>query len=150
MPARHKDVEITELENELVCYKPDTSEGYFLNPTAALVLKNCDPAIEKAHVVELLGGEESAQDLLELTLTELRDEGLLVVDEALGSTLTRADFLRKWTVAAALPVVAAIMMPTPAEASSACSCSCSCTTVTPPCTAVTAPCTTLACATSPC
>lgn len=145
MPKRREDLELTELESESVCYVPGRGEGLFLNDTATLVLKHCDGKTDRSAVVQRLGTEDqkAGEDLLALTLAELEQQDLLLGSP--GQTLSRSDFLRKWTVAAALPLISVITLPSPAQAQSCGTCGpcLSCGTCTS-CTAC------ITCGTNPC
>ena len=83
----------------------------------SLVLKHCDGKTERSKVSKLLGDEESNEDLLDMLLSELSEQGLL--EEEVSGLMTRQQFLHRWGLAAAaLPVLTYVMTPTAAMAQS--------------------------------
>ena len=119
MPNRKDNLDWNALGDELMIYDTETEVAYCLDPLAARVFQACDGHTRKAHVAkELLPGTECAGDLLEVTLSELHQQGLL--KERVRGALSRRSFLAKWGAAAAtLPIIASISAPAPGHALSA-------------------------------
>ena len=131
LPKRLPSLELTELEDELVCYDPDRKFGCHLNDVAASVLRHCDGETLTDDMVQKLSeGGEKGQELLDLTLQELSEKGLIPGDELEPLGLTRRSFLSKSVLAASLPIITIILLPEPAEAQSGAG---SCNTVPPTC-----------------
>jgi hypothetical protein len=119
-----------EVGDALVLLTASGERAHQLNHTAAMVYRLCETGSLRSEAVESLGAEldcslQDAEDLLDLTLTELAEKKLLVIDwntrDVLRPTSTsRRDFLK---AAALLPIVATVVRPAAAAVSStACSC----------------------------
>ena len=117
MPERKEYLDFSELGSEVMVFDPQTEVAYCLNALAGQVLQACDGKTLKADVIRALNASEQASDLLEFTLTELNEQGLL--KEKVRHGLSRRSFLTKWGAAAAmLPIIASIQAPQEAHAQS--------------------------------
>lgn len=117
-------ITIREIEAETLIYDERTHRAWCLNHTAACIWQLCDGrntvaniAAEAAKVL----GSAANEELVLLTMEELREKGLLEIDilEALPHDISRRAMFGKigLATAALLPVVAAITAP-PAMAQS--------------------------------
>lgn len=123
------DLIIKQIEEELVVYDLERDQGHTLNPTAALVFQMCDGrttpdemAAQMSHTLDV----PYADKLTWMALDRLDQAHLLThklerpVSVQLG--LTRRQMLKlagkAGVVMALLPMVASIVVPTPAQASS--------------------------------
>ena len=98
-------------------YDTEHEVAYCLNSVAGDVLLACDGQSSKEVVIGQLGDSAHAADLLETTLTELQERGLLKASPREG--FSRRSFLARWgAVAAALPIIASIQAPQEAHAQS--------------------------------
>ena len=117
-------ITIREIEAETLIYDEHTHRAWCLNHTAACIWQLCDGRNTlgniAAEAAKLLGIEAN-EDLVRLTMEELREKGLLEIDmvEDLPHDISRRAMFGKigLATAALLPVVAAITAP-PAMAQS--------------------------------
>jgi len=125
--ARTDNVLSEELGSELVLYDEQRDIACRLNRTAALVWKNADGSRTVADLVELLRqdlGEVANEDLVMIALDRLMDEGLIESGyeprDLETATFSRRRFIRHagviGTAAVTLPVIQAIVAPTPSYA----------------------------------
>src|SRR5215472_14746005 len=124
MTARRVDgVRLERAADELLAIKPETSEAYALNQSAAAVYELCDGAHSKADMaaeIRRRTGLPADEEIVDLALAELADAGLVVLDSSEPpATTTRRSLLRRFALSAAaaamLPVVETILLP-PASA----------------------------------
>jgi hypothetical protein len=117
MPEKKSHLAFSHLGTEVMVYDTQSEVAYCLNALAGKVLSACDGVTLKAQVSCELTGSADANDLLELTLSELQEKGLLKAAD--GSNLSRRAFIARWgAAAAALPIIAAIQAPQSAHAAS--------------------------------
>jgi len=125
--ARRADILTEELEGELVIYDKRRDVACRLNRTAALVWRNADGVRTVEDLIEVLRDQVSPladEDLVMVTLDRLEEQELLEpgyphrTEQA--TALSRRRFITRagalGTAALALPVVQAIVAPTPAPA----------------------------------
>jgi hypothetical protein len=125
-PERKKMI-TRQLKDELVLYDRDTNRAFCLNRVAGEIWMLCDGETTIEEIIEhfqKIGEPEINQNIIYLTLQKLQHLGLLKIGlqvEHLTSRYRRA-VMKKLGIAAtmALPVVTAIVVPTPAEATSPC------------------------------
>lgn len=117
MPKRKENLVLKPMDDEVIAYDPETQLAFCLNRTAASVLENCEVETSVQTLLGHVGDAPGSKELLELTLNELASQGLITGHVSSG--LSRRSFLAKWgKVAAALPLVAMVSVPTPAAAAS--------------------------------
>lgn len=117
MPKAVTDLLVTAVGEELLLYTQEHNEAICLNSTAALVFQACDGETARETVAERLAPGEAGEALLDIALGDLAARGLIPQQKQSG--MSRRHFLHKWgTVAAALPLVAAVATPLPAAAAS--------------------------------
>jgi hypothetical protein len=117
---------VRQLSDEcLVCDK-ETNKAHCLNRTATDVWNLCDGKNTVAEIVRILERKSKSpvhENIVWIAITELQKSGLLLNRSPLPASkhfLSRREMVRKMgaTAAMALPVVASILIPTPAEAAS--------------------------------
>jgi hypothetical protein len=119
----------SELDGELVVYDDERKVACSLSSSAALVWKGCDGTRGVADLVTLLAGElgELAdEDVVMIALDTLAEHGLIASGyerrEPAAVKLSRRRFVGKvglvGAAAIAMPVVASLVVPTPASAAS--------------------------------
>ena len=140
--ARREGVLVRELPGELLVYDQGQHRAHCLNRTAATVLQNADGTRSVADLARLLAPQADpaeSEAVVEETLARLAEAGLLEAAAPSGGW-SRRECVRRVGLAAAvlLPVVASIVVPSPAEAAATCcafpSCSCSGKSDGTPCT----------------
>jgi hypothetical protein len=120
--ARHDDLVVEELADEVLVYDLKTERAHCLNRTAALVWKNCDGHHSTGQLGKMLDQElscEAGEYLARLALHELARQKLLQETNAAlwPAPLSRRTLVRNLGIAlAALPLITSIISPTPAEA----------------------------------
>lgn len=114
---------IREIEKEILLYDEQTHRAWCLNPSSACIWRLCDghnTLLQIAAAASLSLGEPVTEDLVLVTLAELREKDLLEPDgdELLPQGVTRRQMIARigLTAAALLPVVAAIVAPPAASA----------------------------------
>lgn len=152
-PRARADVIARPIGDEVVVYDPVTHAAHCLNRTAALVFRAADGRTNVRGLAARLGeelGAEAPDDVVWATLERLAEASLL--EGPLESRPTEA--LRRRAVmravglgVAALPIVASLVVPTPAEAANTCIPAAACTPATfgQPCQFVAADCFTKIC-----
>ena len=126
--ARTDGLVVRELPEEVLVYDLDTHKALCLNRTAALVWKCCDGQSGVEGILRALRAELQApvtEEVVWLALERLSRDRLLterVRRPAALAGVSRRDVLKKIGLAAAvtLPVVTAIVAPTPAQAAASC------------------------------
>lgn len=112
---------LERINDELVVFDSSTNMAYTLNRTAALVFQMCDGETEVAEMARRLKeslSSEASVGLVQLTLEELSNAGLLA-EEPNSKSMTRRRLLSALPVAAAsLPVILSLAVPHPAAAAS--------------------------------
>ena len=122
--ARTEALQITEAGNELVIYDLTRFKAHRLNPTAATIWRACDgtrSVTDLAAMVSAQSQTEVGEEVVGYALKRLQTAKLLdgpAID--VGAMLSRRDVmaLEGATAVIMLPVVASIVVPTPAEAQS--------------------------------
>ena len=116
--ARRDPLVINELHDEVLVYDPDSHDAYCLNPTSALVWKNCDGHSTISETTQLLGRELNApvnEDVVWLALTQLKKANLLQgeVKAPSGTTkISRRELTRRIGIAALLlPAITVLSVP---------------------------------------
>jgi hypothetical protein len=121
---------------ELVVYDPETHTAHCLNRTAALVLDSADGETSVAAIARSIAektGTDPEEDVVWTTLERLAEANLLETPVARPESPSRRRTLVKLGVGAAAlaPIVASLVVPTPAEAAATCiqQASCDATTI---------------------
>ncbi len=116
---------LQQVETETLLYDERSHKAWCLNRSSACIWRLCDgdnaiPQIAAAASAEL--GSPVSEDLVLLTLTELRNQDLLQPDSfmPISDGLTRRQMMGRAGLAAAalLPVIATLVAPPAASASS--------------------------------
>ncbi len=127
--ARSAGLLVRDLRGEVVVYDTLTHRAHCLNPTAAFVFRHANGRRTAAEIGALLGpGVE--EGLVVTAFEQLAGAGLLERGpEPAESAPSRREVLRQVGLGATVlaPVVASLLVPTPAEASATCIPAASCT-----------------------
>jgi hypothetical protein len=117
--ARHEQLIVKELPDELLIYDLKHDQAHCLNETAALVWKNCDGRKTVDQLRELMednAGSPVPEEMVWLALDQLGTFRLLdeaALKPAQFAGMTRRDLVRRVGMAAiALPVILSIVSPT--------------------------------------
>ena len=117
-------ITVQDVETETLLYDERTHKAWCLNRSSACVWRQCNGQNTVEQIAALVAtelGSPVTEDLVLLTLDELREKGLLEADtaEVLPQGISRREMMGKigLTAAALLPVVAALTAP-PAMAQS--------------------------------
>ena len=117
--ARHEQLIVKELPDELLIYDLKHDQAHCLNETAALVWKNCDGHKTVDQLRELMednAGSPVPEEMVWLALDQLETFRLLdkaMVKPAQFAGMNRRDMVRRVGFAAiALPVILSIVAPT--------------------------------------
>jgi hypothetical protein len=126
--ARRDGLVIRELPDEVLVYDRESHRAHCLNRAAAAIFRHADGTRTVADLARLLAPREEATtgaSLVTLALAQLAEAGLLD-DAPVPAALSRREVVRRAGLGAAflLPVVASIVVPTPAEAAATCVSSC--------------------------
>ena len=122
--ARHNQLVIQSLPDEMLIYDLDSHRAFCLNKTAALVWQGCDghrTIEEMARVLEKETGASVDESLVWFALSELERSHLLeerVVLSRQPRGVTRREWARKLgfaTAAALVPLITSITAPTAAQ-----------------------------------
>ena len=119
--TRKQGLTISELDDEVLVYDPETTRASCLNAFAAEVLKRCDGTRTAARIAEELPFENVDTRVVMLALADLQKAGLLEADTAIDLAAiigpSRRDFFRRIGLGAAIaaPVVTGITMPAAAQ-----------------------------------
>ena len=133
--ARRDDLVVQETDDEILVYDLRSNKASCLNPTAALVWKQCDG---KKNVDEITGAVSIAanapvpKDLVTFALSELSTNRLLMRphgDDSLSNGMSRRQLIRKigLSSAIAIPVVISLLAPPAYAQASACNIGVNCT-----------------------
>jgi hypothetical protein len=122
--ARREGVLVRELPGELLVYEQHEHRAHCLNRTAATVFRSADGTRSVADLARLLAPQADpaeSEAVVAEALALLADAGLLESAAPSGGW-SRREWVRRAGVAAAvlLPVVASILVPSPAEAAATC------------------------------
>lgn len=133
--ARKEGLVIQELPDEVLVYDLKRHQASCLNHTAARVWRHCDGKTSVAEVARRLEQESSPVDeqVVWYALDQLDKFNLLEERPQLPpefASLSRRQFLRKTALAAAIavPIIVAVVAPTPAQAASCLASGSVCTT----------------------
>jgi hypothetical protein len=120
--ARRERLVLRPLRDELLVYDLDSHRVHCLNPVAAAVWRQCDGRATPAQIAARLVGDATIdmradlrEEVVALALDRLSAAGLLLGPRPPRPRLRRRELMR-WLGAAALPLVASVVAPTPAEA----------------------------------
>ena len=124
MGARRTEGLLVErVEGELLVARTATNEGHALNETAAIVFESCDGVTSRAAIAAEVArrtGLPVDEGIVDLALTELREAGLVELDQEADPGVTRRSVVRRLALpvaaAALLPVVETILLPSSAAA----------------------------------
>jgi hypothetical protein len=126
--ARHDDLLVEEIADELVVYDERRKLAHSLNRTASLVWRHCDGRRSIADLAALLRTELNPiadEDLVLVAIDRL--EGIDLLEESSGRTADQARTSRRQVVRKVgrvgvltllVPVVTTLVAPTPAQAQS--------------------------------
>ena len=126
-PRRIRQVSVQKVGTELLVYDECRNMAFCLNESSAMIWKLANGERTVAQIgaeaaAELKAG--ASEELVIFALSELRRDGLVEPFEAhpADHTVSRRELLQRLGVSGAmlLPVVAAIVAPTPAQAYSGC------------------------------
>jgi hypothetical protein len=127
--ARTEDLLVEDVDGEVLVYDETDSLACRLNGSAAFVWRHCDGTNTVDDLVRLVAGEFGAlgrPELVHVALDELAEHGLLAsgyeTRSKVAARLSRRHFMRAVGIggaaAAVVPIVASMLVPTPAAASS--------------------------------
>lgn len=119
MTARKIDGLLSErVGSELIVYNAKGNEAHALNDTAALVFDLCDGVTTReqmAHHIAQSSGLPADGEIVDYALAELRDAGLVDLDQPPPPGISRRTLLRRLGLtvmtAASLPVVEMVVAP---------------------------------------
>lgn len=130
LPLARKDpLVIQDLHGEVLVYDPESHDAFCLNPTTALVWKNCDGRTTITETAQLLGRELNVpidHDVVWLALSQLDKANLLQgqVEPPPGSRkISRRELTRRIGIAALLlPAITALSVPAAGQSASGGNC----------------------------
>jgi hypothetical protein len=130
-PRARSGLILRAVGNELIVYDSQTHVAHCLNRTAALVFQAADGRTSVEALSARLGRQaeiEVPQEVVEAALDELAAAGLLEAPPpSRPAEPSRRSAMRAVGVAALAPIVASLVVPTPAEAANTCIPQASCT-----------------------
>ena len=111
---------VRQLPDEVVVYDKDSHQAHCLNRTAAAVFLHADGQRTLSEIAALVGPGAS-RDTVRTALDQLAEAGLLESAPA-EPAASRREVLRQVGLGAAVlaPIVASLLVPTPAEAAATC------------------------------
>ena len=122
--------------NEVVVYDSETHTAHCLNRTAAIVLRVANGENSVAAIAQILGletGTAADENVVWVTLERLAEAKLIESEPSPPVSTSRRLALRRVGLGAAAlaPIVASLVVPTPAEAAATCiqEASCDATTI---------------------
>jgi hypothetical protein len=118
--ARTTGLVVRQLPDEVVIYDKERHQAHCLNRTAAIVFRHADGRRTLSEIAALVGPGAS-RDTVQAALDRLAAAGLLESAPAEPAS-SRREVLRQVGVGAAVlaPIVASLLVPTPAEAAATC------------------------------
>jgi len=128
--ARHKDLLVQELPDELLVYDLESHRAHCLNKTAALVWKRCDGLTSFSAVARDLSNEVSSpidEDVVRLALDQLEKAHLLdgqIELKPRQDRVSRRKLIKTIGIAAAIPLVTSLTAPMIHAGVSACTFEC--------------------------
>jgi Coenzyme PQQ synthesis protein D (PqqD) len=125
--ARDKDLIVQDLPDEVLVYDMQTDKAHCLNPTAALIWKNCDGRKSVSEIAGLVEQELKSpvsEEVVTLGLEELAGYRLLKEDTWMPlqrAGLSRRKLIKRLglTAAITLPMIISITAPRAVEAATA-------------------------------
>lgn len=125
--ARSSGLVIRHLPDEVVVYDTDNHQAHCLNRTAAAVFLHADGRRTLSEIAGLVG-PGAGRDTVRAALDQLAAAGLLA-SAPTEPPASRREVLRRVGVGAVVlaPIVASLLVPTPAEAAATCIPVASCT-----------------------
>lgn len=126
--ARHKELVIQEMTDEVLVYDLNTNKAHCLNPSAAFIWRACNGNNSIDDIVdqfELDGKGKVSEDFVWLALDQLQENALL--DDLVAPRFegqSRRQVIKKIGLASmvAIPVVASLVAPQNALAVGSCAC----------------------------
>lgn len=127
--ARMENVVVQEMPEETLVYDLQANKAFCLNQTAALVWKNCTGTKTVAEIAEIVGKETKSSvsdEFVWLAIDQLNKDNLLENKTETPTFMTtgvsRRDAMRRigLATAVALPLVAALSVPSAAYAANSC------------------------------
>jgi hypothetical protein len=111
--SRNSDIIVTKLDNEVLIYDLTTHKAFNLNETSSIVYQSCGDGLT---FEELKRKHRFTDDLIYLTLDELKEKNLLEKDAGYKSSLlglSRREAIRKVGLATmvVLPVITGLVAP---------------------------------------
>jgi hypothetical protein len=138
--ARHDDLVIRELPDELLVYDTETHDAHCLNETAAFIWRQCDGKTSVPEIAQRLSAKTETdvdEELVWGALEDLWKRQLLVGESAPARerTMSRGQLVRRAAIVAAVsvPVVTSIVAPKAAQAASCLGPGAACDGATPCC-----------------
>lgn len=134
--ARHTNLVVEELHNEILIYDSENVQASCLNPTAALVWKYADGKTSVSEIASKMSadlGSKVDPRVVYYALEQLDKRNLLIERGTIPvhyNTMSRRDFLVKAGIVGAavmIPVIIAVTAPTPAMANTNVPCQGTCT-----------------------
>ena len=121
--------------DEVVVYDPATQTAHCLNRTAAFVLRSADGETSVTAIARRLASETATrpdEGVIWRTLELLDEAKLLEVKPSVPVSASRRRALRRMALGSAVlaPIVASLVVPTPAEAAATCIQEAACTATT--------------------
>lgn len=112
-----EDLVMTETQDDLLVYDPETHALHTLNPVLAKVFRRCDGTVSIEDLVQKTG---LGEDAVRLAVAQLHEAGLLegtspIIEAPVGS---RRRFLRNVGIGASLPVITSVTVPMASAAAS--------------------------------
>lgn len=122
--ARQTGLIVEELPDEVLVYDSDRDSALCLNHTAASVWKHCDGKTTPARMARLLEKEfqiTGGDEVVSLALERLEKSHLLTgKTRAHASGLSRRELIGRIGIAAAVPVISLILVPTAKAGAASC------------------------------
>jgi len=139
--ARKSDLVVQEMiDGEVVVYDGDRHDAHCLNPSVALVWRFCDgmtPVDRISRLVTMELDQAFSSDLVKLALVELAEAGLMEESSGTGAPETtvhppnRREVISRMgkgaLIAALIPAISTILVPSPAAAASCLASGAACT-----------------------
>lgn len=126
--ARTEGLVIQELPDEVLIYDLERDKAHCLNPTAALVWKNCDGKTSVSNIAIKLSTETNLptdERIVLLALNQLSKVRLLAgeISGSKNNTINRREMIKRvgFHLAIGLPLITSILAPT-VQAANTCAC----------------------------
>jgi hypothetical protein len=121
--ARQTGLIIKEIPGELLIYDSDRERALCLNRAAASVWKHCDGKTTPARMARVIEQElqiEEGEDIVALALEKLQESHLLIGKAAEGRGLSRRELMGRIGIAAAVPIISLVLVPTAKAGTASC------------------------------